>query len=102
MSENIEQHPCIQCEMVKWKFPHPIYVCGVDDHEAIAIMRFEPAAPGDRKRPVERLARPRPERRPLTRRKSRNCKGVSGRKQREFRKSAYYSKSEIYITAHMI
>lgn len=43
MSENIEEHPCIQCEMVRWKFPHPIYVCGVDDHEAIAIIDLEQA-----------------------------------------------------------
>ena len=43
MSEKLKEHPCIQCEMVKWKFPHPIYVCGVDDHEAIAIIDLEQA-----------------------------------------------------------
>jgi hypothetical protein len=43
MNEEIKKHPCIQCEMVKWKFPHPIYVCGVDDHEAIAIIDLEQA-----------------------------------------------------------
>jgi hypothetical protein len=43
MNEEITGHPCIQCEMVKWKFPHPIYVCGVDDHEAIAIIDLEQA-----------------------------------------------------------
>ena len=43
MNEKITGHPCIQCEMVKWKFPHPIYVCGVDDHEAIAIIDLEQA-----------------------------------------------------------
>ena len=43
MNEEITVHPCIQCEMVKWKFPHPIYVCGVDDHEAIAIIDLEQA-----------------------------------------------------------
>ena len=43
MNEKIKKHPCIQCEMVKWKFPHPIYVCGVDDHEAIAIIDLEQA-----------------------------------------------------------
>ena len=43
MSEELKEHPCIQCEMVRWKFPHPIYVCGVDDHEAIAIIDLEQA-----------------------------------------------------------
>ena len=43
MNEEITGHPCIQCEMVRWKFPHPIYVCGVDDHEAIAIIDLEQA-----------------------------------------------------------
>ena len=43
MNDKIKEHPCIQCEMVKWKFPHPIYVCGVDDHEAIAIIDLEQA-----------------------------------------------------------
>ena len=43
MNEEITGHPCIQCEMVKWKSPHPIYVCGVDDHEAIAIIDLEQA-----------------------------------------------------------
>ena len=43
MNDKITGHPCIQCEMVKWKFPHPIYVCGVDDHEAIAIIDLEQA-----------------------------------------------------------
>ena len=43
MNEEIKKHPCIQCEMVKWKSPHPIYVCGVDDHEAIAIIDLEQA-----------------------------------------------------------
>ena len=43
MSEKLKEHPCIQCEMVKWKFPHPIYVCGVDEHEAIAIIDLEQA-----------------------------------------------------------
>ena len=43
MNEEITGHPCIQCEMVKWKFPHPIYVCGADDHEAIAIIDLEQA-----------------------------------------------------------
>ena len=43
MNEEITGHPCILCEMVKWKFPHPIYVCGVDDHEAIAIIDLEQA-----------------------------------------------------------
>lgn len=43
MSDDIKEHPCIQCEMVKWKFPHPIYVCDVDDHEAIAIIDLEQA-----------------------------------------------------------
>ena len=46
MNEEITGHPCIQCEMVKWKFPHPIYVCGVDDHEAIAIIDLEQALDG--------------------------------------------------------
>ena len=46
MNEEIKKHPCIQCEMVKWKFPHPIYVCGVDDHEAIAIIDLEQALDG--------------------------------------------------------
>jgi len=46
MNEEIKEHPCIQCEMVKWKFPHPIYVCGVDDHEAIAIIDLEQALDG--------------------------------------------------------
>ena len=41
--ERIMEHPCIQCEMVKWKFPHPIYVCDVDGHEAIAIIDLEQA-----------------------------------------------------------
>jgi len=41
--ERIMEHPCMKCEMVKWKFPHPIYVCGVDDHEAIAIIDLEQA-----------------------------------------------------------
>ena len=43
MNDKIKEHPCIQCEMVKWKFPHPIYVCGVDEHEAIAIIDLEQA-----------------------------------------------------------
>ena len=43
MNEEITGHPCIQCEMVKWKFPHPIYICGVDEHEAIAIIDLEQA-----------------------------------------------------------
>ena len=43
MNEEITGHPCIQCEMVRWKFPHPIYVCGVDDHESIAIIDLEQA-----------------------------------------------------------
>ncbi len=43
MSEKLKEHPCILCEMVKWKFPHPIYVCGVDDHESIAIIGLEQA-----------------------------------------------------------
>ena len=43
MSDDIKEHPCIKCEMVKWKFPHPIYVCDVDDHEAIAIIDLEQA-----------------------------------------------------------
>ena len=43
MSDDIKEHPCILCEMVKWKFPHPIYVCGVDEHEAIAIIDLEQA-----------------------------------------------------------
>ena len=43
MNDKITGHPCIQCEMVKWKFPHPIYVCGADDHEAIAIIDLEQA-----------------------------------------------------------
>ena len=46
MNEEIKKHPCILCEMVKWKFPHPIYVCGVDDHEAIAIIDLEQALDG--------------------------------------------------------
>ena len=46
MNDKIKEHPCIQCEMVKWKFPHPIYVCGVDDHEAIAIIGLEQALDG--------------------------------------------------------
>ena len=43
MSDDIKEHPCIKCEMVKWKFPHPIYVCDVDDHEAIVIIGLEQA-----------------------------------------------------------
>ena len=43
MNEEIKEHPCIQCEMVRWKFPHPIYVCGVDEHEAISIVGLEQA-----------------------------------------------------------
>ena len=43
MNEKLKEHPCILCEMVKWKFPHPIYVCGADDHEAIAIIDLEQA-----------------------------------------------------------
>lgn len=46
MSEKLKEHPCIQCEMVKWRFPHPIYVCGVDDHEDIAIIDLEQALDG--------------------------------------------------------
>ena len=46
MSEKLKEHPCILCEMVKWKFPHPIYVCGVDDHEDIAILGLEQALDG--------------------------------------------------------
>ena len=46
MNEEITGHPCIQCEMVRWKFPHPIYVCGVDDHEDIAIIGLEQALDG--------------------------------------------------------
>ena len=41
--QRIIEHPCMKCEMVRWKFPHPIYVCGVDDHEAIAIIGLEQA-----------------------------------------------------------
>ena len=44
--ERIMEHPCMKCEMVKWKFPHPIYVCGVDDHESIAIIGLEQALDG--------------------------------------------------------
>lgn len=41
--EAIMRHPCVKCEMVRWKFPHPIYVCGVDEHEAISIVGLEQA-----------------------------------------------------------
>lgn len=41
--ERLMKHPCILCENVSWKFPHPIYVCNVDEHEAIAIIDLEQA-----------------------------------------------------------
>ena len=41
--ERLKVHPCIICEMVTWRFPHPIYVCGVDNHESIAIVGLEQA-----------------------------------------------------------
>ncbi len=41
--ERLMKHPCIICENVTWKFPHPIYVCGVDSHDAMAIIDLEQA-----------------------------------------------------------
>ena len=41
--ERLMKHPCILCENVSWKFPHPIYVCGADSHEAMAIIDLEQA-----------------------------------------------------------
>lgn len=41
--ERLMKHPCILCESVTWKFPHPIYTCSVDNHEAISIIGLEQA-----------------------------------------------------------
>lgn len=40
--KRIMEHPCIKCDVgIYQKFPHPIYYCGKDGHEAMAIIDFE-------------------------------------------------------------
>ena len=40
--KRIREHPCIKCDVdIYQKFPHPIFQCSKDGHEAMAIIDFE-------------------------------------------------------------
>ena len=39
LKQKILEHPCNKCkEDIYQKFPHPIFYCGNDEHEAIMII----------------------------------------------------------------
>lgn len=39
LKQKILEHPCNKCgENIYQRFPHPIFICGNDEHEAIMII----------------------------------------------------------------